>query len=88
MTGAAAGGIGIGSTFPLEVALTRYTAEVGTGAGQEITGVFNAMGKILATDGFYGFTRGSGVSLCGIMTYCGLYFGLFDTGKALFNFGP
>ena len=81
LVGAAAGGVPMMFTSPLTIGLLRYSAEVRTGASQEITGVCNAMSKIWAQDGVRGFYRGMTASFCGIIVYRGLYFGLFDSGK-------
>ena len=88
MVGAAAGGLPMMFTFPFSIGILRYSAEVRTGASQEITGVCNAMRKIWAQDGVRGFYRGMTVSFYGMIWYRGLYFGLFDSGKqALFKPG-
>lgn len=82
-TGAAAGASSLCFIYPLTILKLKAMTDVGRGATREYKGVFNCSKTISAHDGFFGFYKGFGISIFGIAAYRGLYFGLFDTGKAL-----
>jgi len=69
----------------MDFARTRLAADIGKNVqDREFSGIMNCLIKICRTDGIYGLYRGFGISLAGIIVYRASYFGMFDTGKALF----
>ena len=64
---------------------TRLNADIGDGKkiAREFNGIIDCCRKIHNSDGLYGFYRGYGVTIGGIVAYRAMYFGLFDTGKVL-----
>merc|ERR1712226_868176 len=83
-SGGAAGATSLCFVYPLDFARTRLAADVGSGGAREFTGLVNCLTTIAARDGPVGLYRGFGISVVGIIAYRASYFGLFDTGKAMF----
>merc|ERR1712048_1552125 len=83
-SGGAAGATSLCVVYPLDFARTRLAADVGGGGEREFTGLVDCLQKILKKDGPQGLYRGFGISVVGIIAYRASYFGLFDTGKAMF----
>ena len=83
-SGGAAGATSLCFVYPLDFARTRLAADVGSGKAREFTGLVNCLTTIAARDGPVGLYRGFGISVVGIIAYRASYFGLFDTGKAMF----
>merc|ERR1712060_964741 len=83
-SGGAAGATSLCFVYPLDFARTRLAADVGSGGAREFTGLVNCLTTIAAKDGPQGLYRGFGISVVGIVFYRASYFGLFDTGKAMF----
>lgn len=69
---------------PLDFARTRLGVDVGRGKDRQFKGLFDCMSKIMKSDGPTGLYRGFFASVIGIFVYRSLYFGMYDTGKALF----
>merc|ERR1711957_290137 len=85
-SGGAAGATSLCFVYPLDFARTRLAADVGSGpeGKREFNGLIDCLKKISAKDGVSGLYNGFGISVIGIIFYRASYFGLFDTGKALF----
>mmetsp|Transcript_38369 Transcript_38369/g.52049 ORF Transcript_38369/g.52049 Transcript_38369/m.52049 type:complete len:303 (-) Transcript_38369:123-1031(-) len=83
-SGGAAGATSLCFVYPLDFARTRLAADVGSGGEREFTGLVDCLKKMLAKDGAAGLYRGFGISVAGIIAYRASYFGMFDTGKAMF----
>lgn len=83
-SGGAAGATSLTVVYPLDFARTRLAADVGSGAEREFTGLVDCLKKVAAKDGAQGLYRGFGISVVGIVAYRASYFGMFDTGKAMF----
>lgn len=83
-SGGAAGATSLCFVYPLDFARTRLAADVGSSGAREFTGLINCLTKIAAKDGPQGLYRGFGISVVGIIAYRASYFGLYDTGKAMF----
>lgn len=83
-SGGAAGATSLTVVYPLDFARTRLAADVGSGGEREFGGLVDCLQKIFAKDGAAGLYRGFGISVIGIVAYRASYFGLFDTGKAMF----
>lgn len=88
-SGGAAGATSLCFVYPLDFARTRLAADVGKGkkgggGEREFTGLVDCLKKINASDGPLGLYRGFLISVIGIIAYRASYFGMFDTGKAMF----
>jgi len=83
-SGGAAGATSLCFVYPLDFARTRLAADVGSGGAREFSGLVNCLTTIAGRDGPQGLYRGFGISVVGIIAYRASYFGLFDTGKAMF----
>lgn len=83
-SGGAAGATSLCFVYPLDFARTRLAADVGSGKAREFNGLVDCLGKIAKSDGPAGLYRGFGISVIGIIAYRASYFGMFDTGKAMF----
>ena len=84
LSGGAAGATSLTVVYPLDFARTRLAADVGSGGDREFTGLVDCISKIAKKDGPPGLYRGFGISVIGIVAYRASYFGMFDTGKAMF----
>ncbi len=90
-SGAAAGALGLFFVYSLDYARTRLAndAKKASGAGErEFNGLIDVYRKTLKTDGIAGLYRGFVPSVCGIIVYRGLYFGLYDSLKPVVLIGP
>jgi solute carrier family 25 (mitochondrial adenine nucleotide translocator), member 4/5/6/31 len=84
-SGGAAGAASLCVVYPLDFARTRLAVDVGkTGAERQFNGLIDCLAKVSKSDGVSGLYRGFGISVLGIIFYRGAYFGLFDTGNAMF----
>merc|ERR1712087_829426 len=83
-SGGAAGATSLCFVYPLDFARTRLAADVGSGKTREFTGIVDCLRKIATKDGVQGLYRGFGISVAGIIFYRAAYFGMYDTGKAMF----
>jgi len=84
LSGGAAGATSLTVVYPLDFARTRLAADVGSGGDREFNGLVDCLKKIFMKDGPLGLYRGFGISVIGIVAYRASYFGMFDTGKAMF----
>lgn len=85
-SGGAAGATSLCFVYPLDFARTRLAADVGKGkkgGEREFSGLVDCLQKIMKSDGPIGLYRGFGISVVGIIAYRALYFGSFDSGKAI-----
>jgi len=83
LTNMASGGLaGAGSlciVYPLDYARTRLASDVGSGK-RDFNGLFDCLKKTATgQQGFLGLYNGFGISVCGIIPYRGVYFGLYDS---------
>ena len=85
-SGGAAGATSLCFVYPVDFARTRLAADVGSGpeGKREFNGLIDCLKKISTKDGVSGLYNGFGISVVGIIFYRASYFGLFDSGKALF----
>ena len=81
--GGVAGGTTLLFAYPLDVARLRLATDVGTKDNRAFKGMTDCYKKMLSVDGIAALYRGFSLSFGGIVVYRGLYFGLFDGGKAL-----
>jgi solute carrier family 25 (adenine nucleotide translocator) protein 4/5/6/31 len=81
----ASGGLaGAGSlclVYPLDFARTRLASDVGK--TKEFSGLGDCLRKTVARGGTAALYSGFVVSVCGIIPYRGVYFGLYDTAKEM-----
>lgn len=90
-SGGAAGATSLLFVYPLDFARTRLAADVGKGGNKdarEFNGLVDCLQKIAKSDGMYGLYRGFGISVVGIIAYRASYFGMYDTGRAMFFPNP
>lgn len=90
-SGGAAGATSLLFVYPLDFARTRLAADVGKGkkgGEREFNGLQDCLKKIYKSDGAAGLYRGFLISVIGIIAYRASYFGMFDTGKAMFFPNP
>jgi solute carrier family 25 (adenine nucleotide translocator) protein 4/5/6/31 len=85
-SGGLAGAASLMIVYPLDFARTRLAADVGKGGkDREFTGLVDCIRKVAAKGGPGALYNGFLVSVQGIIMYRGAYFGLFDTGVAVFE---
>ena len=85
-SGGLAGSCSLLFVYSLDYARTRLTNDMKNakkGGVKEFNGLFDVYKKTLASDGIAGLYRGFVISCIGIVIYRGLYFGVYDTAKAL-----
>lgn len=64
-------------TYPMDLARTRMTADVGK--VKQYNGLFDCMIKTCKQEGFFGLYKGFGISLAGIVPYLATSFACYDT---------
>jgi len=85
-SGGLAGAASLMIVYPLDFARTRLAADVGKGGkDREFTGLVDCIRKVAGKGGPGALYNGFLVSVQGIIMYRGAYFGLFDTGVAIFE---
>jgi len=84
LSGGLAGSITSMVVYPLDFARTRLGVDVAQNHGQrQFKGVGDCLVSTYKADGMRGLYRGAGASIFGIFIYRGLYFGVYDSGKAV-----
>jgi len=83
MAGGVAGSITSYIVYPLDFARTRLGVDAKQNGQRQFKGVADCLSKTYKSDGFKGLYRGAGMAVCGIFIYRGLYFGIYDSGKAV-----
>jgi solute carrier family 25 (adenine nucleotide translocator) protein 4/5/6/31 len=86
-SGGAAGATSLAIVYPLDFARTRLGADVGkSAADREFKGLADCIAKSFKADGVVrGLYPGFLVSVQGIIVYRAIYFGAYDTAKAMFD---
>lgn len=85
-SGGAAGASSLLFVYSLDYARTRLANDnksAKKGGERQFKGLLDVYKKTLATDGIGGLYRGFVPSVCGIVVYRGLYFGMYDSLKPL-----
>ena len=85
-SGGLAGCCSLVFVYSLDYARTRLTNDIinaKKAGGKEFNGLFDVYRKTFASDGIVGLYRGFVISCICIVIYRGLYFGVYDTVKAL-----
>jgi len=84
LAGGIAGSITSTVVYPLDFARTRLGVDVAKQHGErQFKGMGDCIRTTYKTDGLRGLYRGAGASIFGIFIYRGLYFGVYDSGKAV-----
>lgn len=89
-SGAGAGASSLLFVYSLDYARTRLAndAKSAKGGGErQFNGLVDVYKKTLRSDGLAGLYRGFVPSVCGIVVYRGLYFGVYDSLSACLLFG-
>lgn len=82
--GGLAGGTSLLFVYPLDFARTRLTADMGKGDAKQYKGLMDCLVKSAKADGgVMGLYKGFGPSLAGIIPYRAVFFGGYDTLKAI-----
>lgn len=88
LAGGIAGSITSMIVYPLDFARTRLGVDIGkTQGARQFKGVADCLTTTYKSDGIKGLYRGAGMAVFGIFIYRGLYFGVYDSGKAVFMSG-
>lgn len=85
-SGGLAGSCSLLFVYSLDYARTRLTNDLKNakkGGAKEFNGLVDVYKKTLASDGIAGLYRGFVISCIGIVIYRGLYFGVYDSVKAV-----
>ncbi|KAL1456557.1 hypothetical protein WDU94_001278, partial [Cyamophila willieti] len=83
-SGGAAGLTSISFVYPLDFARTRLGVDIGKSlADREFKGIVHCLTKTYKVDGIRGIYSGYLCSLYAIFIYRAIYFGIFDTSKAM-----
>lgn len=85
-SGGAAGATSLAFVYSLDYARTRLANDMKSnkkGGEKQFTGLVDVYKKTFATDGIQGLYRGFNISAVGIVIYRGLYFGIYDSVKAI-----
>lgn len=85
-SGGAAGAASLVFVYSLDYARTRLTNDTKSakkGGQKQYSGLIDVYKQTLKTDGVAGLYRGFVISCVGIVIYRGLYFGCYDTFKAI-----
>ena len=85
-SGGAAGATSLFFVYSLDYARTRLANDMKSskkGGEKQFNGLIDVYKKTLATDGVQGLYRGFNISAVGIVIYRGLYFGIYDSVKAV-----
>lgn len=77
MSGGLAGATSLLFVYPLDLATTLLSADVGT--NPKFSGIFNCLGEAISCTGITGLYSGFDVSILGIVLYRATYFGLYDS---------
>lgn len=85
LAGGCAGSMTTVIVYPLDFARTRVGVDIGRNKeAREFKGMADCMKKIYLAEGIRGLYNGFPPAIVGIFVYRGLYFGMYDTGKAVF----
>jgi len=86
-SGGAAGATSLTFVYSLDYARTRLANDMKSskkgGAEKQFNGLIDVYKKTYASDGIQGLYRGFNISAVGIIIYRGLYFGIYDSVKAI-----
>lgn len=83
MAGGIAGSITSYIVYPLDFVRTRLGVDAKQHGQRQFNGVADCLVKTYKSDGIKGLYRGAGMAVYGIFIYRGLYFGIYDSGKAV-----
>lgn len=84
LSGGAAGATSLVFVYPLDLARTRMTTDLGNQAKRTYTGLIDCVRKTWREGGLPALYKGFNISVAGIIPYRAVYFGGYDTLKLLF----
>lgn len=84
LSGGAAGSSSMLFTYPLDLARTRITTDLGKGKDKLYNGFTDVCQKTYSEGGIKALYRGFNISVAGIIPYRALYFAGYDTLKSIF----
>lgn len=80
--GGAAGATSLLGVYPIDLARTRVTSDIGKKGGTRYRNLFHCLKEVYSTEGgLRALYRGFGISVCGIVPYRAVYFGGYDNIK-------
>jgi len=85
LSGGAAGATSLVFVYPLDLARTRMTTDMGKGADRLYKGLIDCTVKTWKEGGIRSLYKGFNISVAGIIPYRAVYFGGFDTLKIIFK---
>ena len=88
ISGGLVGALSLSCVYPIDLVRLRMAADLGSSSNRQFQGISDCLEKVYNVDGIRGLYKGWGISVAGIIVYRGLYFGLFDSGKALLFENP
>lgn len=88
LSGGGAGASSLIFVYPLDLARTRMTTDLGKGGEKTYNGLVDCLKKSYAESGFKSWYRGFNISVIGIIPYRAVYFGGYDTLKMIFMPDP
>ena len=81
-SGGAAGATALLALYPLDLARTRITSDIGKKSATRYVGLRDCLRQVYATEGgIRALYRGVGIAMCGIVPYRAVYFGGYDNLK-------
>lgn len=82
LCGGAAGATSLLGVYPLDLARTRITSDIGKKGGTKYTSMRHCLKDVYSTEGgIRGLYKGFGISVCGIFPYRAVYFGGYENLK-------
>jgi len=88
LAGGGAGASSLMFVYPLDLARTRMTTDLGKGGDKTYSGLADCMKKTYAEGGVKSLYRGFNISVIGIIPYRAVYFGGYDLLKSMFMPDP
>jgi solute carrier family 25 (adenine nucleotide translocator) protein 4/5/6/31 len=84
IAGGAAGAASLAFVYSLDLVRTRLSTDIGKKGDQRYKGFFDCYGQTWREGGIRALYKGFGISVIGIIPYRAVYFGGYDTLKAIF----
>mmetsp|Transcript_12595 Transcript_12595/g.18884 ORF Transcript_12595/g.18884 Transcript_12595/m.18884 type:complete len:307 (-) Transcript_12595:51-971(-) len=84
LAGGGAGASSLAFVYPLDLARTRMTTDLGKGGNKTYSGLGDCLKKTFQEGGVKSLYKGFGISVMGIIPYRAVYFGGFDFLKMVF----
>jgi solute carrier family 25 (adenine nucleotide translocator) protein 4/5/6/31 len=84
LAGGGAGGSSLVFVYPLDLARTRMSTDIGKGKDKLYNGLVDCIKKTWKEGGIFALYKGAGISLLGIIPYRAVYFAGYDALKKIF----